>query len=151
MLRGLPQDKNDLFDWSWELSHPCYEELARRTLDSNSVLQWLADWTAVRDRVTEWQIRLQVLTSQYTADKQGMARYLDFVDEVYARAESAEQQLRERLLARNLKPQGFSVPLLKMRTAARLSRCESAFDEQGAEAFDGVRRDNRCADTTVRR
>jgi oligoendopeptidase F len=48
--------------------------------------------------------------------------YRKFVDEVQPQARSAEQELKQKLLASGLEPAGLAVPLRKMRTEAALFR-----------------------------
>lgn len=122
MFASLPNDTSTLLKWSWQEIEPYYDDLARRTLDAGSVAQWLTDWTALDDRVSEMQSRREVLTSQNTADKQAEDDYNVFLDTIYPRVEAASQRLRERLLASGLEPEHFEVPLKKMRAEAGLFR-----------------------------
>ena len=66
--------------------------------------------------------RLHVATSANTADKEADNRFKAFLDEIYPAAEAAEQKLREKLLASGLEPNGFELPLKKMRAEADLYR-----------------------------
>ncbi len=120
MFSSLPQDSASLMQWSWADMAPLYAELAQRSLSQANVSDWLADWTALDERVSEMFSRLHVATTQNTADKTAEQRYRSFLDEVFPPAEAAEQRLREKLLASGLAPGGFEVPLRKMRAEADL-------------------------------
>ncbi len=118
----LPQDTKTLLTWSWSDIEPHYNDLAARTLTAQNVAGWLADWTALDDRVSEMSSRLHVATTVNTADKDAEARFKAFLDTIYPKVEAAEQKLREKLLGSGLEPEGFEVPLKKMRAEADLFR-----------------------------
>lgn len=122
MFTSLPSDARTLLQWSWTEIQTYYDDLAQRTLDASNVAQWLADWTALDDRVSELQSRHEVMTSQNTADKQAEEDYNKFLDTIYPRVEAASQKLREKLIASGLEPENFQVPLKKMRAEAALFR-----------------------------
>ena len=122
MLVSLPQDPKTLLNWSWQDIEPHYQDLAARTLTAQNVTAWLADWTALDDRVSEMYSRLHVATTVNTADKDAEARFKAFLDTIYPRVEAAEQKLREKLLASGLEPRDMQVPLKKMRAEADLFR-----------------------------
>jgi oligoendopeptidase F len=122
MSNSLPQNTQDLLNWSWTEIGPHYHDLAARSLSARGVDAWLADWTRLDERVSEMYSRLHVATSANTADKDADMRFKAFLDEIYPAAEAAEQKLREKLLASGLEPQGFELPLKKMRAEADLFR-----------------------------
>jgi len=45
VVNQLPTSSDAFRDASWADIEPYYQELASRTLDENSVEQWLADWS----------------------------------------------------------------------------------------------------------
>lgn len=122
MHNSLPQNAQDLLNWSWADISPHYNDLAARTLSAADVGEWLVDWTRLDERVSEMYSRLHVATSASTTDKEADARFKTFLDEIYPGAEAAEQKLREKLLASGLEPKGFELPLKKMRAEADLFR-----------------------------
>ncbi len=125
MLTFLPQNKTELLNWSWSDIEPYFKDLAGRTLSANTVGEWLADWTALDERIREMYSRLHVATTQNTADKQADDALNAFLDQIYPQAQAAEQTLREKLLASGLEPPGFELPLKKMRAEADLFRPEN--------------------------
>ncbi len=122
MFNSLPQDVPALLGWSWAQIEPYYRDLAARSPTPAGVGEWLADWTALDERVTEMYSRLHLSTTKNTADKKAEERFRSFLDHVYLPAEAEEQKLREKLLASGLEPKGFELPLKKMRAEAELFR-----------------------------
>ncbi len=122
MPTALPQAPKTLLNWSWSDIEPHYKDLAARTLSAQNVAAWLADWTALDERVSEMYSRLHVATTIDTTDQDAETRYKSFLDTIYPGAEAAEQELREKLLASGLEPKDFEVPLKKMRAEADLYR-----------------------------
>lgn len=112
-------------DWPWSRIEPYLQDLERRRLDSESVATWLSDWSAVAERLDETNRRLEVATTQNTADAEAERRYHEFLQEIQPRAEAASQRLKEKLLASGLEPPGFDVQLRKMRAEAALFRAEN--------------------------
>ncbi len=122
MLSSLPQDPKTLLNSSWQEIEPHYKDLAARTFSAQNVAGWLADWTALDERISEMYSRLHVATTVNTADKDAETKFKAFLDEIYPAVAAAEQTLREMLLASGLEPEGFAVPLKKMRVEADLYR-----------------------------
>lgn len=138
MLNGLPQDVPTLMQWSWEDIEPHYRKLESRSLNSDNVAEFLADWTALNDRVDELSSRLYVATTVNTADAEAERRYRAYLDEIEPAFEAAEQRLREKLLGSGLEPAGMALPLRKMRVAAEIFREENLplFTEEGKTALE---------------
>jgi oligoendopeptidase F len=122
MLNSLPQDVPALLRWSWAEIEPYHKDLAARSLTAANVAEWLADWTALDERITEMYSRLHLATTQNTADKEADERFRSFLDHIQLQVEAAEQKLRKNLLASGLEPDGFQLPLKKMRAEAELFR-----------------------------
>ncbi len=125
MFSSLPQDKTALLNWSWSDIEPYLKELQERPLNAESVDEWLADWTALDERISELFARLEVAAGQNTADKQADEALNAFLDKIYPQSAAAEQKLREKLLASKLEPRDFELPLKKMRAEADLFREEN--------------------------
>lgn len=122
MFTSMPQTTAALMNWSWGDIEPYYKDLAARQLTSRNVSEWLADWTSLDERVSEMYSRLHVATTCDTSDRLAEERYNAFLDQIYPAAEAAEQALRKKLLGSGLEPEGFEVPLRKMRAQADLYR-----------------------------
>jgi oligoendopeptidase F len=122
MFSQLPKTGGEFMDWNWQQIEPFYQDLLARPLDVDNVDVWLRDWTCLNDLVSEVYARLNLATTQDTTNEEAEARYNNFLDQIYPVVQSAEQKLKEKLLASGLEPQGFSMPLRKMRAEAALFR-----------------------------
>jgi oligoendopeptidase F len=122
MLKNLPSTPEGLIAWSWPEMAPYYQELASRSITASNVQAWLADWSSIGERVEELHARLSVATSINTADKAAEEGMNQFLDNIFPNALAAEQKLKGRLLASQLEPPGFELPLRKMRAEADLFR-----------------------------
>jgi oligoendopeptidase F len=122
MFSQLPKTGGEFIDWNWQQIEPFYQDLLARPLDVDNVDVWLRDWTCLNDLVSEVYARLNLATTQDTTNEEAEARYNNFLDQIYPVVQSAEQKLKEKLLASGLEPQGFSMPLRKMRAEAALFR-----------------------------
>lgn len=122
MFSSLPQTVSALLKWQWSEIEPYFHDLATRTLTAQNVHAWLADWSALDERLGEMYARLSLAKTQNTADKDAEQAYNAFLDNIFPKAEAARQKLREKLLASGLEPQGFELPLKKMRASAELFR-----------------------------
>ena len=63
-----------------------------------------------------------VATTVNTADEAAESRYHAFLDEIYPPAEQAEQELKQKLLEAGAVPEGFEIPVMKMRWEAEIFR-----------------------------
>ncbi|MCL4507384.1 MAG: M3 family oligoendopeptidase [Chloroflexi bacterium] len=122
MTLNLPATPKEFMRMSWKEIEPFYHELNERQLSSLNVEAWLTDWTRLSELVNETQQRLYVATAVNTEDKDAEQRLFHFLDYINPPVESAEQNLRQKLLASGLEPAGFAVPLRNMRTQAALFR-----------------------------
>ncbi|OGN75740.1 MAG: M3 family oligoendopeptidase [Chloroflexi bacterium GWB2_49_20] len=121
----LPTNSQAIINLTWADLEPYASELESRPLSAASVEQWLLDWTALSDRVSEIYSRLSLATTLNTADEQADRMFKNYLDNVYPAAMSAGQILKEKLLASGLQPAGFEIPLRNMRAEADLFRTEN--------------------------
>jgi oligoendopeptidase F len=122
MLKNLPNTSQEIIAWSWPAIEPYYKELESRPISPSSVDDWVADWSSVGERLEEMYSRLSVGTTVNTADKEAEARMNAYLDDIFPNVMAAEQKLKEKLLASNLEPRGFEIPLRNMRAEADLFR-----------------------------
>lgn len=125
LIRPLPHDAREIFDWEWERIEPYYARLREIELTAQNVNAWLADWTQVSALVDEAYQRLSVATNQNTADADTEARYNRFSERIHPQYQAAEQTLKEKLLTSELVPAGFEIPLRNIRAEAALFRVEN--------------------------
>jgi oligoendopeptidase F len=112
-------------EWTWEQIEPYFKELQAHTLDEQNIHPWLATWSRLNDLLSERYTRLTVATTLDTNDQDADTRYNAFLDNIFPGWQAAEQKLKDLLLASGLEPQGFEVPLRKMRAEAALFREEN--------------------------
>ena len=122
MIDSLPKDITKLTSWSWAEFEPYYSDLKNRKLTADSLKVFLADWTHVSEIMDEVFSRLHVATTVNTADKEAEQKYHSLLDQVYPKAEKAEQELRKKLLLYGTAPEGLEIPMLKMRSEVELFR-----------------------------
>lgn len=122
MLESLPTDAREFISWDWSRIGPLYEELAAHPLDAGNVREWLAGWSSLSRVLYEMQARLAVATTVNTADEEANRLYKRYLDEISPPAQEAEQRLRLKLLASGLEPEGFELPLRRMRAESELYR-----------------------------
>lgn len=120
MPTPLPTSTAELLNWSWPNIEPHFQELAARPLTSSASAEWLADWSRLSECLSEMYARLYVATTVNTTDDSAQQRFNAFLDNIFPPSQSAEQVLKEKLLASALEPEGFAIPLRNMRAEAEL-------------------------------
>ena len=125
MSNSLPQSIQEFMQLSWSQIEPFYQDLERRPLNETTLTAWMEDWSDLSRMVHETYRRLYVATTRDTTDEDRERRYAVFLDEVYPPARAAAQVLKEKLLASNLQPAGFEIPLRNLRAQAELFRGEN--------------------------
>ncbi len=122
MLVNLPANYEAFSTLGWpDIEQHC-QALQARPLSPESIHEWLSDWTALAELIDETLTRFYVATTLDTTDEAAEKRYLEYLDKVMTPWRSAEQRLREKLLASGIEPAGFAIPLRNMRAAAELFR-----------------------------
>jgi oligoendopeptidase F len=125
MLPPLPNNVFEFMEWSWDQIEPYYQDLGERPIDAASVSGWLRDWSRLQALIKERYERLYVATTVDTTDEAAETRLKAFLDEIYPQSQAAEQMLKQKLLASRLEPEGFEMPLRKMRAEAEIFRQEN--------------------------
>lgn len=118
----LPTSGLEFTEWDWAEVEPHYRDLASHSLTEQTVGGWLADWSRLKELVDEGLNRLAVAKTLDTADAEREQRYYTFLEHIYTPSQEQEQQLRTKLLASGLKPEGFDIPLRNLRAQADLYR-----------------------------
>ncbi|MCC7207124.1 MAG: M3 family oligoendopeptidase [Anaerolineae bacterium] len=122
MFESLPKSAQQVQDWSAEQYQPYFQDLIDRPLNADNVSAWLADWTRIAELAGEVFSRLNLATSQDTTDEDAEKRFLAFSEHVLPALQVADQELKEKLLASGLQPDGFEIPLRNMRVEAEIFR-----------------------------
>jgi oligoendopeptidase F len=122
MNSSLPDNANLFLDWSWSQIEPFFKSLTAQSLDENTIAEWLTDWSELSKLLDEAYWRLYDATAADTADQGVEGKYKHFLDEIRPRAKAAEQKLKEKLLASEIVPAGYEVPLRNLRAQVDLFR-----------------------------
>lgn len=125
MFDSLPTDAGSVRDWSWPEYERYYTALLKRPLHDDIVAEFLGDWTRLSELLDETFSKLHVAITVNTADAEAEKRYHTFLETIYPPSEEAEQKLKTKLLSSGLVPEGFELPLRKMRTEAQIFREEN--------------------------
>jgi oligoendopeptidase F len=138
MFDTLPKSTDAVKDWSWSQFEPYFQDLITRDVN----VSWLADWTRLSELLNELRTRLYIGTTVNTMDKDAEKRFFVYLDAIFQSMETANQKLKEKLLASGLQPQGFEIQLRDMRADADLFRAENlplfAKDEKLGNEYDKV-------------
>jgi oligoendopeptidase F len=119
---SLPTSAAAFSAWSWPQIAPYYDELVARPLTLDTVDAWLADWSRLGSLLDEVNTRFTIATTTNTADTETEQRYNRYLDEIVPQVSAAEQRVKQHLLASGLEPQGFAMPLRKLRAEAEIFR-----------------------------
>jgi oligoendopeptidase F len=127
---------------TWQDYEPYYHDLESRQLDSTTIDSWLDDWSALASCLDEQFTRLEVITSQHTADEELQGQFDKFLDEVQPAAKAADQEIKEKLLASGLRPKGFEVALKMMQAETDIYHAENlpllANEKKLAKEYDEI-------------
>ena len=110
---------------TWADYEPYYNDLIARPLNASTLDSWMEDWSALAACVDEQFTRLQILTTQHTADEEIQNRYAGFIDQVQLSVKTVEQKLKEKLLASGLEPKGYTVAFKMMKNEAGIFNAEN--------------------------
>ena len=124
-FNSLPTDAKSILAMTWQDYEPFYNDLESRKLDTSAIEAWLDDWSALASCVDEQFTRLDVAISQHTDDEDIQKQFDKFLDEVQPPTKTADQKLKEKLLASGLHPEGFEIPLKMMQAEAEVFCAEN--------------------------
>ncbi len=122
MFTSLPVDPQIFMKWNWPDIQPYADDLEKRVLSSASLASWVMDWSDLSRIISEMLERLYVATTLNTSAPETQNQYNTFLDEVYTPWQSANQALKQKLLASGLQPDGFEIPIRNMRVQAEIFR-----------------------------
>jgi oligoendopeptidase F len=122
MFSSLPHSSHEFMEWYWSQYEPYFKELLDFQLNSSTLKEWLTQWTGVYFLVIEALNRLQVQTSRDTTDQAAERNYQEYLNHVFPNFQITDQKLKDKLLSSGLEPDGFDLPLRKMRSEAALYR-----------------------------
>jgi len=119
-FQGLPADKDSIVALTWSDLEPYYKDLETRPLNGENIQAWLKDWSRLAETADEQYWRLNIATTQNTADPVIEEKFNKYVEEMQPLVKTAEQKLKDKLLASGLSPTGFETALRRMRAEAEI-------------------------------
>jgi oligoendopeptidase F len=124
-FQKLPTDKDSILALTWNDLEPYYRELASRPLNDENTQGWLKDWSRLAETADEQYWRLNIATTQNTADPAIEEQFNKYVEEMQPFVKTAEQKLKDKLLASGLSPTGFETGLRRIEAEAEIFREEN--------------------------
>jgi len=118
MPNPLPTDADSILALQWTDYEPFYKELENRDLTKENIDQWLDDWSTLAATVDEQYWRLEIGTTVNTADGEMEGKYNAYTREIQPLAKTAEQKLKDKLLASGLSPKSFATALQRFQAEA---------------------------------
>ncbi|MGE5375951.1 MAG: M3 family oligoendopeptidase [Bacteroidota bacterium] len=124
-FQELPTDKDSILALTWNDLEPYYKELESRPLNGETVQAWLRDWSRLAGTADEQYWRLNIATTVNTADPVIEEQFNKYVEVLQPLVKTAEQKLKDRLLASGLSPQGFETALRTMQAETEIFKEEN--------------------------
>ena len=121
----LPTDAASILALTWSDYEPFYQQLEARPLRSETIEEWLADWSNLAQTADEHYWRLYIATTVNTADPAVEERFNRYIEEIQPAVKAAEQKLKDKLLASGLSPKSFETALRMMRAEAEIFKEEN--------------------------
>ena len=110
--------------WKWGQIKPYFQELISWNLTNATVVEWLAEWTRLKEFLNETYWRLYVAVTVDTSDQTAEEQYHTFLDETFPMAQAADYRLKRKLLDSGVIPMGLDTPLRNVRAEVELY-CEA--------------------------
>lgn len=123
--QALPTDAESILALTWSDYEPCYKDLEARELSEENIHTWLDDWSTVAATVDEHYWRLYIATTVNTADAESETQYNHYIEEIQPAAKTAEQKLKDKLLASDISPKSFETGLRRIQAEAEIFRKEN--------------------------
>ncbi|MCB9436287.1 MAG: M3 family oligoendopeptidase [Anaerolineales bacterium] len=122
MFDTFPSSIDSIMQWSWAQIEPYYQDLNERPLATDTVEQWLRDWTRLYDALSEWGARLRLATNRNTNDIEAEQAFKHYLDAILPPKQTADNQLTQRFLQSGLTVEGFAIAQRDMKAEAELFR-----------------------------
>jgi oligoendopeptidase F len=116
----LPTDKKSILALTWNDYEPHYKELETRPLNNETIEAWLNNWSRLAETADEHYWRLYIATTVDTADQGAEAQFNTYIEEIQPMTQTAEQKLKDKLLASGLSPTAFETALRMMQAETQI-------------------------------
>jgi oligoendopeptidase F len=119
-VHALPINAASILALTWSDYEPHYIELESRPLSNENIETWLNDWSTLAATADEHYWRLYIATTVNTADQSIEEQFNRYIEEIQPAVKTAEQKLKDKLLASGLSPKSFETALRRMRAEAEI-------------------------------
>ncbi len=120
MKTQTPNSALQTMQWQWGQIKPYFQELNSWNLTSATVVEWLAEWTRLKEFLNETYWRLYVAVTVDTSDQIAQDQYHIFLDETYPLAQAADYRLKRKLLDSGVIPMGLDTAIRNIRAEVEL-------------------------------
>ncbi|HEX6033301.1 MAG TPA: M3 family oligoendopeptidase [Anaerolineales bacterium] len=124
-VQSLPTEAKSILALTWSDYEPYYKDLEARELNESTVQAWLDDWSGVAQTADEQYWRLYIATTVNTADQKSDNQFNRYVEEIQPAVKTAEQKLKDKILASGLSPKSFETGLRRIQAEAKIFREEN--------------------------
>jgi oligoendopeptidase F len=121
----LPPSPSALAKSSWEDIVPYFDDLVGRALDTESIEDWLREWSRLEELVTEAAARAMIAYTIDTSDPAKEADHLRFSTEILPRMEERSVELAKKLLQTGFTSPSLETTLARFRTQIEIFREEN--------------------------
>src|SRR5574341_352174 len=119
-FQSLPTDAKSILALTWSDYEPYYKELESRPLSNENIEAWLKDWSTLASTADEHYWRLYIATTVNTADQAIEEQINKYIEHIQPLVKTAEQKLKDKLLASGLSPKSFETALRRMQAEAEI-------------------------------
>jgi len=119
-VQPLPTDATSILALTWSDYEPFYKELEARPLSNENIDVWLDNWSTLAQTADEQYWRLSIATTVNTADQAVEEAFNRYIENIQPVVKTAEQKLKDKLLASGLSPKSFETALRRMRAEAEI-------------------------------
>lgn len=116
----LPTDAESILALTWNDYKSFYKELEARPLSNETIEAWLNDWSRVAETADEQYWRLYIATTVDTADPAIEGAYNKYIEDIQPAVKTAEQKLKDKIIASGLSPEHFETALRRMRAETEI-------------------------------
>jgi len=108
MFQNLPTTIDSFMSWSWADIEPYFQDLKARDLNEANAVAYLNDLAKLGGLIGETITRLNVISQQNTSDQAATERFLAYNEAVLTPAQSALQEIRQKILASGVNPPKYA-------------------------------------------
>jgi oligoendopeptidase F len=119
-FQALPTEANSILALTWSDYEPYYKDLEARELNEGNIQAWLDDWSTLAATADEHYWRLYIATTVNTANEESEDQFNHYIEDIQPAAKTAEQKLKDKILASGLSPKSFETGLHRLQAEAEI-------------------------------